>query len=44
MVLEIEMKEEMEDKQEESYKKKRRIYVISNYVAMKFSMKLNGRK
>ena len=35
VVLEIEIKGDMEDKQEESYKKKRRNYAKSNYIAMK---------
>ena len=35
MVLEIEIKGDMEDKQEESYKKERRNYAKANYTAMK---------
>ena len=34
--LEIEIKEDMEDKQEESYKKKRKNYAKANYTAIKF--------
>ena len=35
VVLEIEIKGDMKDKQEESYKKKRRNYAKANYTAMK---------
>ena len=35
MVLEIEIKRDIKDKQGESYKKKRRNYVKANYTAMK---------
>ena len=35
MVLEIEIKGDIEDKQEESYKKKRRNYAKANFIAMK---------
>ena len=35
VVLEIEIKGDMEDKQEESHKKKRRNYSKANYTAMK---------
>ena len=35
MVLKIEIKGNMEDKQEESYRKKRRNYAKTNYKAMK---------
>ena len=36
MVLEIENKRDMEDKQEESYKEKRKNYANSNYTTIKF--------
>ena len=35
MVLEIEIEVDIKDKQEESYKKKRRNYAEANYTAMK---------
>ena len=36
MVLKIEIKEDMKDKQEESYKIKRKNYAKANYTAMRF--------
>ena len=44
MVLEIEITGDIEDKQEESYKKKKN-YAKANFTPMKeFSMELTGRK